>query len=124
MNGPGKLNNKFYVVLRWLARIIGSLMALFILFMLVVHMFGDVEGEDGKPPIHVILFFSLWIVGVILAWKWEVVGGGLLLLNSIVFFIVTPNAFWPPNPFFNAFPVTGILFLVCWLKSRQKPMIP
>ena len=122
MNGPGKLNNKFFVVLRWVARIIGSLVALLVVLFGVAYTIGG-----NPPPPLVFLAFLVLVIGVILAWFWEGIGGGLLLLLSIVFAIVQPNAFWTPNEAsvgptpMLIFPIAAILFLICWLKSRTKP---
>ena len=113
MSNPGKLENKFFLVLRWIARIVGSLTALMIVF------FGIAYSIEGDPPkASVVSIFVIWVVGVVLSWKWEGIGGGLLLLSSIIFYIFVPDALdWPPNPLI-AFPITGILFLICWWKSR------
>ena len=123
MKGPGKLNNKFFSILRWIARIIGSLIALLVVSFGVAYAIGG----DIPPPLA-FLGLALFVIGVILAWIWEGIGGGLLLLLSIVFAIVQPNAFWHPNDVFPPtplliFPITAILFLVCWLKSRTKPKV-
>jgi hypothetical protein len=124
MVGPGKLNSTFFSILRWVARVIGSLVALLIVAFGVAYTIGG-----NPPPPLVFIAFAILVIGVILAWIWEGIGGGLLLLLSIVFAIVQPNAYWTPNE--NSvgptpmliFPIVAIIFIVCWLKSRSKPEI-
>ena len=122
MSRTGKLDNTFFLILRWIARIIGSLIALLVVSFGVAYAIGG----DLPPPLA-FLGLALFVIGVILAWKWEGIGGGLLLLLSIVFAIVQPNAFWTPNEAsvgptpLLIFPIIAILFLICWLKSRTKP---
>jgi len=104
-----KSNSIFFLVIRWLARIIGSLFALFVVFMVAAHFVGE---SESPPSFMVTMGFASFLVGVILAWIWEGIGGGLLLLTTIVFIIFQPKAFWPPT-LLIIFPITAILFLIC-----------
>ena len=73
----------------WLPRVLS------ILFILFLALFAlDVFGEYGFPEILIALFMHLipnflLIIALVIAWKWEVVGGVIFLalgLFSIVFF--------------------------------------
>jgi hypothetical protein len=115
----GKLDKVLFLVIRWVARIIGSLMALFVVIMVVAY---SIQGGEDAPSLIVAAAFASLVIGVILAWIWEGIGGGFLLLSSIVFIIFQPNAFWPLT-LLVIFPITAILFLICWLRFRTKPEI-
>lgn len=121
MKSPGKLGNRFFLSLRWIARILGSLVALLIIvFVLGYAIGGDPKANEEtslKTMVFPAIIFTVWIAGVALAWKWEGIGGGILFLSSIVFFIAVSDALWPPNPL-SILPITGVLFLVCWWKSK------
>jgi len=122
MNNPGKLENRYFIALRWLARILGSLTALLVTVFGIAYAIGGElsfsEKSELLTSISVVSVFTVWVAGMVISWKWEDIGGGMLVLNSIIFYIFVPNAMdWPPNPLI-VFPIAGILFLICWWKSR------
>jgi len=102
---------------RWIARIIGTLVAVLVLVFVLAYTFGD-QSEGGPPGLQPGLIFACWILGVVLAWKWEGIGGLLLVVSSVVFLFVTPRALWPPTPL-TAFPISGIMFLGCWFGWKK-----
>ncbi len=113
--GPPKLNNKFFLTLRWIARVLGSLVVLFLI--LVALGYAIEEGAGGLPGIQTSAAIIIWIIGVALSWRWEGIGGAIILLNTVIFFILVPNVFSSLNPY-HPFLVVGILFLICWWKAR------
>jgi hypothetical protein len=59
--------------------------------------------------------FGIGILGLALAWKWELVGGAVSLLAFITLFIVNPDALlWT----MFIFPVNALLFLGVGYRSR------
>jgi hypothetical protein len=104
-------------IVRWTARIAGTLAAALVLLFVSASILGD-QSEGGPPGLQPGLIFGCWILGVLLAWKWEGIGGVLLVLSSVVFLFVTPSALWPPTPL-TAFPISGILFLAYWFGRRR-----
>ena len=104
-------------VVRWIARTGGSLAAALLLLFVLASVFGD-QSEGGPPGLETGSVFVCWILGVLLAWKWEGIGGLLLLSASAGFMFVTPTALWPPTPL-TVFPIAGILFGACWLSARR-----
>jgi hypothetical protein len=57
------------------------------------------------------------IVGQVVAWKWEGVGG-LLVLGAFVLFAVVNHGV-PLNVVFGPWLLTGLLYLACgWMKSK------
>lgn len=114
-HGPPKLNNKFFLTLRWIARALGSIVALFLIMFALGYALQ--EGEGGLPGIRISAAIIIWIIGVALSWRWEGIGGGIILLNTVIFFILVPNVFSSLSPY-HFFLVVGILFLICWWKAR------
>jgi hypothetical protein len=98
---------------KWTARIAATLASLLILLFVVAYALGE-RDEGGLPGLQPGLIFACWILGVALAWRWEGIGGLLLVLSSAVFLFVTPSALWPPTPL-TVFPISGVLFLAYWL---------
>ena len=107
--------------IRWTARILGTALAAFVLFLVVGHAFS----EEGLPnpftqPLGVAFellgLFAAWL-GVIIAWKWEGVGGLLAISGMMIFHIVERSLLlaWT----FELFDLVGVLFLVCWCASRM-----
>lgn len=104
------------VVGRWIARIAGTLMALFFLAFVV--------GE-GPPPLfrlnlqQNLHFFAMaaLFVGLLLAWKWELLGG-LIPLAGFVLLVLIEGV----RPLTNALfllPVTiALMNLLCWWRLR------
>jgi hypothetical protein len=125
MNSAKTFTNRFFMVLRWTARIIGSLFALFLIFMLLAYIInpeGSDSGQSSIPGALVILIFGLWAVGVGVAWKWEGIGGLIILTGSILFFAINPHDIWPPM-LLHIMPLLAILFLLCWLKLHSPERI-
>lgn len=66
-----------------------------------------------------ICFFAV-LVGLILAWRWEGLGGGLTVGGIVVFYVT----WWlhgkhPRGPFFLLIAAPGFLFLLYWLLTRR-----
>jgi hypothetical protein len=100
---------------RWVARIIGALLAL---------LFVVMELGEGMPlPSHddiryAISFAGFWLMaaGLILAWIWEAWGGLCALAGYALFVSVIPLAAF--NPFILPIAIVSLLHLLCWLRLR------
>ncbi len=99
---------------RWIARILSALIILFWGVMIV-------GSFSSRPlPMHdrmgLTLMFA-WLLGLALAWKWELAGAALTLAAFLIqaFFInwrvVAGLGMLPP--------ITALLFLLCWWVGRQ-----
>lgn len=115
MNKANASTVTIFIILRWVIRIVGSLLILFLIYMLAGHI---ISPEESSPGVLMILIISLWTAGVGLAWKWEGIGGLVILISSIFFFALRPDLIWPPM-LYHIFPLIAILFLLCWLKLRD-----
>jgi hypothetical protein len=109
---------------RWFARISGSLVLLFVLFLAIVEgLTGPPPGSSGKltgSDIPLMTGMITMLVGIVVAWFREGIGG-LLMIGGFVFFFVnelkSEKGFgaW----FLVIFPIIGLLHLFCWWQSRR-----
>jgi hypothetical protein len=102
---------------RWTARVVGTPILALILALAI---------GDGVHPVR--MFESLrvglltvtmltMIVGQIAAWKWEGIGGGLILGNYVLFAVV--NRSISLNIVFGPWLLTGLLYLGCgWRRAK------
>lgn len=102
--------------LRGTARLLGTA----ILALVVAIAVGEgVPNPLGQPIAVNLLFIALatMVVGLIVAWKWEVVGG-LLILGGFAFFAIENHGV-KFNLVFGPMLVAGLLYLLGgWLRSR------
>jgi hypothetical protein len=104
-------------ILRWTARVLGSL--------LLVLIAAFAIGEGVPNPLHgsiaenlLTAAFLTMILGQIVAWKWEGIGG-LLIVASFTFFAIVNHGI-PINVVFGPWLLTGLLYLACWALTRRK----
>lgn len=90
-------------------------------FLTVTPSSLDLESQ-GISTVVPILLLLLAILGLLLAWKWEGLGGILVVVSgvglAILTFISATNAPWLTAFFYGSpFVITGCLCLVCrWRK--------
>lgn len=105
------------VIGRWTARIVGTLIALFFLAFFVGEGFPNVFRLPWRESLSV-LAMSAMVVGLLLAWKWEGLGGGVALAAMVgsMFLIgfrgVAAGLLLVPA-------VIGLLHVVCWWRLRS-----
>ena len=105
----------------WTARAIGVFVAGVVVALVVAHAFSD-EGLPNplNQPWDVRLeFLGLFsaVLGVILAWKWELLGG-LLIIGGMMVFHVIEKQIW--LGYGELFDLAGVLFLAHWYLKRLK----
>jgi hypothetical protein len=112
--------------MRWTARIIGLIIGLIWL--------SQVPGilEFSNIPLPLWIQAALLItpmVGVLIAWRWEAIGGAILIIGAILF-VTLPNIAFAAagreikfglSGVLILLPilVAGILFLICWRRSKS-----
>lgn len=113
--------------IRRIARIWSIVVIAFTLFMFIAHVVGpDEHTVDDYPPIENLqpVLMVLSVMSLALAWRWERIGG---ILN-ISFFVANLLLYWAIHGRFFPLPglatlslaiVPGVLFLVCWWRTRQ-----
>lgn len=115
--------------IRWIARILGTILAVYWVFATVVGLIiiGNLMAWDfiayGSYA-----FIIIFVVGVIVAWFKEKIGGIILVVCAVagsIFSIIAglnnPNFDFMDFIILAGLPflIIGILFLVYWWKSRN-----
>jgi len=109
-------------LIHWLPRVLGILFALFI-SIFALDTFG--EGVPFKEAVIGFLIHLLptYIVIAILliAWKWEWVGGILFILAGFFYIFRVNNMHWSAYLFVAGPPIlTGCLFIAAYFSSKQQ----
>jgi hypothetical protein len=116
----GKSMNRFDAVkmVRWSARLLAACAFLFWGALFVEHTsewFAHPFQE--LPPLNVILRHGchfLMLVGLLVGWRWEGIGGAMTLIFSVLFFV----GVGAPQ-FLVSTVIPGILYLVSWHLSQR-----
>lgn len=109
--------------LRWTLRILSAIFIVFFLFMFIGETFFQPESVDSDTmSADAILKVSLGmlsLVGLMLAWKWELTGAIIALIAYVVLLIIIDTE---PVKFYYLliYPIIPILFIVVWAVSRKK----
>ncbi len=107
-------------IFRWTLRILSAIFIVFFLMMFISETFFQDEAFKPKPmsanSILQVLIIVISLVGLALAWKWELWGGILSLVAFAALAIVNPNVL--DFPLLLIYPVTAILFIVIWVIDR------
>ncbi|MGB7723903.1 MAG: hypothetical protein WBL65_28640, partial [Bryobacteraceae bacterium] len=75
------------VIGRWTARIAGTLMALFFLAFFIGEGFPNIFRLPWRESLSV-LALSAVVVGLLLAWKWEGLGGAVAVVAMVAFMLL------------------------------------
>lgn len=109
------------VVIRWVARMWGSaIVALMVLFAFMHTVSPDAPPPTGSEWVG-LAFFPLGVcAGLVLAWRWEGLGGGIAVGSYLAFYawMLVSGSGLPSGPYFSLAAIPGALFLLCWLLSR------
>lgn len=98
-----------------------------ILYLRAVLVEGPpvIVGADlSRNVLGMLLLLSIATLALILAWRWEGIGGLVALLCAIglgilVYETATNNKLLAAVLYSSPFFVTGGLFVACWLRGRQ-----
>ena len=107
---------------RWLLRILSGLLILFVLYMFIGETFFPPESMNAKPMTRdSIIQLTLMVISVIglgLAWKWELVGGVISLIAYI--FLAAVNAGARQFSLLLLIPAIAVLYIILWSVSRKR----
>ncbi len=107
-------------IFRRTLRIMSAIFIMFFLLMFIGETFFQDEAFNPKPmsanSILQVLLFVFSMIGLVLAWKWELWGGVLTLVALAVLAIVNPNIL--NFPLLLIYPATALLFIVLWAIDR------
>ena len=121
MNESRATSNVFLAGMMWLARFSGLAMAGSILLLAVGEGFHLTKLTAPELILFVPLFLA-WL-GLLLGWRWENLGGVLVLVGIAGFYLahfaLTGFGRFPHGWAFPAIAAPGLLFLLCWLLRRN-----
>jgi len=103
------------VIGRWTARIAGTLMALFFLAFFVGEGFPNIFRLHWRESLSV-LALSAAVVGLLLAWIWEGLGGAVALAGMVLCMLLTGTR---GIGFLLVPAAIGLLHVVCWWRLRS-----
>jgi hypothetical protein len=113
------------LALRWTAR------GLSILAVGVVLLFAFGEGLNlsrfTARELAVFAFFPFGVcLGMVVAWRWEGLGGGITVASVAAFYLVDYlfSSRFPQGLAFMVLASPGFLFLICSLRMRGKKVRP
>lgn len=118
-----KNKNRAVTIIRWIARSWSILSIAFLLLMFIGETFftsGESNPITFRDMVGLIFFPFGLCIGLIIAWKWEELGG-MIAIGSTIGFHVTmliSSGSLDINPFIEGTAAPGLLFLICWLLSR------
>jgi len=112
-------------IIRWSARIIGTLIVAFTLFIVIGEMLEGRNGPASEPNIYNIITFVVWGIGlsglIFALWK-EGLGGMISLFCFIIFNILAAMNPTPGSRYMNTllfFMSPSILYLLYWWLKRN-----
>ena len=117
-----KTSNHTLTGLRWVARISGSLILAFLLFMVLAHVFGNEENGNGFQNTGEIIAFVCFpissIIGLSLALKWDGIGGIITVLGMMGLLIIRPDLLLAPLVMIPFIP--GLLYTFYWAYTKDQ----
>jgi hypothetical protein len=120
---------RIVTIIRWIARI-WSILILALAVLVIIA--PDPYTVQPVPLAQQMLMglFGVAVLGSILAWRWEGLGGAIAVASGVAYDVATRDfsgggGVWsevltPASPLVFVFGFPGILFLVCWALSRGK----
>lgn len=111
--------------IRWFTRIVGSLLVLLVLIIVIGSIIEPYpQGRESITPGAILLLIGgiSMVVGIVVAWFWEGLGGFLTVGGFVFFYAVhlfvekSHHRGWG---IFITFLIIGLLFIFCWWQSRK-----
>lgn len=122
----GWQGSKFILVIRWIARIWSLLIFTVVLLMFFFPDQNQVNPVPLTDWIRLGIFPGLAVIGLLLAWWWEIWGGILVIFSYLAHLMA--SYFWlgmvvPPGGnliLASVFLPPGILFIISGFYSRRR----
>ena len=112
------MRTKSYKELRWILRGLSGLIIVFSLFMFIGESLDSPSSEPRSAnSILQLSITGIGLIGLGLAWKWELTGGIIALAAFVGLAIINPSTLQPS--LLLLYPFTAILFIVLWAISRN-----
>lgn len=111
------------IVIRWSARLLSALILAFWGFLLIGHLLGD-AGRASRPltPTDYVILSAmvLSLIGLVVAWKWELTGGLITLGAVSVNALINWRVLIFPG---TLIPIAAALFLLSWWLTRRGALL-
>ena len=122
MKHVASASTRSVIIIRWLARIIGTLSVAVVLFLIVAESVekGRIAIDSDRLPMTAFLFLAF--IGLIMAWKWEGLGGAMALGGLIAFNILAPGSVAKGGNLVvtGLYGLPALLFIFCWWQTRKQ----
>ncbi len=110
----------FHETAHWVARV----MAAVLLLTTAGILYGNgLPNPMQVAPVELLLFFAFFVMllGAMLGWHFERLGGGLLIGGFLAFYMVNSFAGYrfPVSVVFGLFGIAGVLYLLSWVTGPQ-----
>ena len=117
-------NSTVITALRWTARIVGGLVLITVVSIAIGECYPNPLTLKTGELVSSALMLAM-ILGIPVAWRWELVGGGMLVTGYVAFLAVESIArgkcAFFSFTFFDLFLLLGLLNLsVWWLAKRSR----
>ncbi len=127
MDNPSLPSTREAHILRWTARIAGLLfIGIFLAFFIPDWLTkGGFPVERDRIPMTIALFMSF--VGLLIAWKWEGIGGILAAVSVAAFAILGLQTPTGPGGIILLgvmYLLPAVLFIFCWRRKRAQDRAP
>jgi len=120
MKHVASASTRSVIIIRWLARIIGTLSVAVVLFLMVAESVekGRIAIDSDRIPMTAFMFLAF--IGLLIAWKWEGLGGVAALGGLIAFNILAPASEGGTFVVTGLYGLPALLFIFCWWKTRKQ----
>ena len=107
------------VGVRWTGRALTALLVGVVIVIFIGEGFNPLRLK-GSEVLQMVLYWTA-CVGMVLAWRWTVIGGALSLSGMMLFFTVelAVTGGFPRGLFFYLMPLPGLLFLADGFMRRR-----
>lgn len=116
---------KRIIILRWIARVFGSFIVLF-MSSIFIGAFIRKGFINVAHPGHFVIFafMGLSFIGILMAWRWELIGGLLGIFGTIISDLL--HIFWIQGPKMVSTLIGSLLwllpsliFIYCWWATKK-----
>lgn len=110
-------------VVRWGARLLSAGILLFWGWFLIAHLVAHLAGEGALPSrlvssdTVVLTAVVVSLVGLAVAWKWELAGGAMTLAAVLIGALFNWRVVGVTSPYI-LIPFTAAMFVTCWWMNR------
>jgi len=119
-----KKRNKVAITIKWIARIWSILSLAFLLLFFGASIISSIGKETfAFKDVFQFVFFPIGLtIGLIIAWKWEGLGGIIAIGSIIGFHLQMLIIHGKPDfvLFIELLAAPGILFILYWILSRKR----